>query len=360
MEVRGGLAERKGEAGVKTAVFVDKERIEIREMPTPDPPAGCALVRNRASAICGSDKGLWTGPGPKPGFHGHEFAGEVVSVGRGVEKFRPDDRVMVLAVVGCGKCPECLRGRFPYCAHRGGLPQLPGAGYADHAVVLERNLVMLPDDLSFELGALLTDALGTPARAVRRSGLQAEDVAAVLGLGPIGLNAVLVLKAVKATVIGVDPVAYRRHAALRLGADVVLDNGSLPASEEGPSPLARALREITGGGPDYAFECSGKAGRDALEAVRMGGKVAFVGECASLEISPSEHFIRRHIEAFGSWYVTKADVLRNVEMVRAGLVDPLKVVTHYLPFEEIARGFALACGLEEECLKVVLQMGATS
>jgi len=252
----------------------------------------------------------------------------------------------VMAVSGCGVCVDCQRGRFAYCEAG---PKGREGGYAEYQVAPAELLLPLPDGLPFEVGCLLTDALGTPARAVRRSGIEAGAMAAVIGCGPIGLNAVMMLKAYGALVIALDPVAYRVEAARELGADFGIDLSRDSAVE--------AIRAITRVGADYVFECSGHGGKEALAAVRRAGKVAFVGECPKLEISPSEDFIRRHIEVFGSWYITRMDYVQNVRLVERGLVDPMRIVTHILPLAEIARGFDVFCGHKEGALKVVVRCG---
>jgi len=332
---------------MKAAVFHDREDVRIEEAPTPEPGPGEALVRNMACGICGSDKGLWTAPGPKPGIHGHESAGIVERIGPDVTDIEPGDRVVVMAVIGCGQCVDCRRGQFSYCEVQA--PSGRGGGYGEFQAAPAELLLPLPEGVPFEVGCLLTDALGTPARAVRRSGIEAGAMAAVFGCGPIGLNAVMVLKAYGATVIALDPIAYRVEAARELGADFGIDLSRDSAVD--------AIRAITRVGADYVFECSGHGGKEALASVRRAGKVAFVGECPSLEISPSEDFIRRHVEVFGSWYLTRTDFLQNVKLVESGAVDPMRIVTHLLPFEEIGRGFDVFCNHKEGALKVVLRFG---
>jgi len=331
---------------MKAAIFYDREDVRIEEVPTPSPGPGEALVRNMACGICGSDKGLWLGPGAKPGIHGHESAGIVEQVGKGVDDVRPGDRVAVMAVVGCGECIDCRRGEFVYCEAG---PRGRSGGFAEYQVAPAGLALPLPAGVPFEVGCLLTDAVGTPARAVRRSGIGAGDMAAVFGCGPIGLNAVQVLKAYGASVIALDPLGYRVEAARELGADFGVDLSRDSA--------VGAIRAITRVGADYVFECSGHAGKEALASVRRAGKVAFVGECASLEISPSEDLIRRHVEVFGTWYLTRTDYLQNVRLVEKGEVDPMRVVSHLLPFEEISRGFDIFCNHKEQALKVVLRFG---
>lgn len=330
---------------MKAAVFLDRERVSIEQVPDPQPSEGEVLVRVRASGICGSDAGLWTQPGPKPGVHGHEVAGVIERCGPGVENWQPGDRVAVMAVVGCGKCAQCLRGRDNYCAHR---PTGLSGGFGEFMVAPQRCLVPVPDDIPFETACLLTDCMGTPARAVRRSGAGPDTLAAVFGCGPIGLMAIQVLTANGATALAVDMVDYRLAAAVKCGAAQAID----ASRQDAPA----VIRERSGGGVDIAFECSGKAGKEALACVRPGGRVAFVGECPRLEVSPSEDFIRRNVEAFGSWYITRADYFANIDLVRSRRVSPDRIVTHRMPLEQIARGFDLFCNRRDGCLKVVLTL----
>ena len=328
---------------MKAAIFHDRERVSIEQVPDPQPGEGDVLVRVQASGICGSDAGLWTQPGPKPGVHGHEVAGVVEKCGPNVENWKAGDRVAIMAVVGCGTCADCQRGRANYCAHG---PKGLAGGFGELMVAPARCLVPVPDDIPFEAACLLTDCMGTPARAVKRSGAGPDDLAVVFGCGPIGLMCVQALRAVGAVVLAADMVDYRLEAAVKCGAA-----GTINASKQ---DAVGAIRQRAGIGADFAFECSGHAGKQALACVRTGGRVAFVGECPHLDVSPSEDFIRRHVEAFGSWYITRADYFANIDLVRSGRVDPGIIVTHKLPLEGIGRAFDLFCNRKDGCLKVVL------
>ncbi len=173
---------------------------------------------------------------------------------------------------------------------------------------------------------------------------------AVFGCGPIGLNAVMAAKAYGAQVIAVDPIAYRREAASRLGADHVVD-------ADGESPADR-IREITDGGADKAMECSGnpEAERQSMACLRPTGSAVFVGECGKLEISPSSDLIRRDITVMGSWYMHLSDFPANVHLCEVTGADPLRAVTHRVPLEEIEAGFATFCDRQDGCLKAIVMM----
>ena len=299
------------------------------------------------SGICGSDKRLYLAEGEKPGVHGHEAAGIVAEVGDGVTRLHEGDAVVVYDVIGCGQCGFCLQGQFTYCRQRkGGV----SGGFGELLVAPERNLIRMPGGMSFDRGCLMSDCFGTPAKAVRRVGVTAGETVAVFGCGPIGLNAVMAAKAYGARVIAVDPIPYRRQAAVRLGGDEAVE-------AESDDPVAR-IQAITGGGADKAMECSGTpaAGRHCIECLRPAGSAVFVGECGKLELSPSADLIRRDITVMGSWYMHLSDFPANVHLCDTTGADPLRAVTHTVPLEEIEAGFAAFCDRQEGCLKVIVRM----
>lgn len=332
---------------MKAAVFTGLREVKTEEVPTPRCPEDGVIVQVMASGICGSDKWLFLGDGAKTGIHGHEAAGVVVEVGPKVTRRSVGDRVAVYDVIGCGACAYCAVGEFTRCRRRKGSVS---GGYGQYVACPERNALPLPDDISFERGCLMLDAMGTPAKAARRLGVSRGMTAAVYGCGPIGLNAVQVCTAMGARVIAVDPEGYRREAALRLGAVLAVD-----PQERSPS---EAIIEVTGEGADRAMECSGnpQALRQAIESVHPDGWVGVVGECRTVEISPSDDLIRRDVHIMGSWYLNVEDFYRNIELYRTTSADPLRVVTHMVPLGKIERGFQLFCDHEDACLKVVVRV----
>ncbi|MFQ5808294.1 MAG: zinc-binding dehydrogenase [Armatimonadota bacterium] len=333
---------------LRAAAFVGERQVEIRDVPAPEIVAPDDVqVRVIRSGICGSDKRLYLGQGEKPGIHGHEAAGIVAAVGEGVTRLREGDAVVVYDVIGCGECAFCLRGQFTYCGQRkGGV----SGGFGELLVAPERNLIRVPEGMSFDRACLMSDCFGTPAKAVRRVGVCAGETVAVFGCGPIGLNAVMAAKAYGARVIAVDPIQYRREAAEGLGADHAIDAES--------NELVQQIQEISGGGADKAMECSGspEGGRQCIECLRPAGSAVFVGECGKLELSPSADLIRRDITVMGSWYMHLSDFPTNVRLCDTTGADPLRIVTHRAPLEDIESGFAAFCDRQEECLKAIVLM----
>ncbi len=334
---------------MKAAMFLGRGRVAIEDRPDPQiTSADECLVRVMACGICGSDKRPFAADGPSEQIMGHEAVGEVVEVGRGATRLRPGDRVAVYNLIGCGQCAYCRQGRITYC------PDTQGSvngGYGELLVAPERNLLPLPDEVDWLRGCLFTDVLGTPMKAVRLAGVREGDRVVVIGCGPIGLGTVQICVARGARVMAVDVLDYRLEAATDLGAEA--------ACNAGAEDTVEAARRWTGPGSDAAFDCTGAEGLAtvALDCLRPGGTAMCVGANMQMSFSPWRHIISRDAKLGGSWYLHFEDFAEVVRLYRAKLIDPLPLVTHRVPLEEIARGFELFTGHEDGCIKVVVLPG---
>lgn len=332
------------------ARFLGEGRIAVEEVPTPEitRPDDCQ-VQVMACGICGSDRRIVSQPVPPAGIMGHEAVGQVLAVGEGVTRVQVGDQVAVYGVIGCGRCHWCLQGRITYCESRQGSVN---GGFAEVLVAPERALLPLPPDLGWVRAALFTDVLGTPHKAMRLAGVGAGDTVVVLGCGPIGLGAVLIGAAKGARVLAADTLDYRLAVAERMGAEVVCN----AESEE----LVQAARDWTRLGVDCAFDCTGSPGAaiTALDCLRPGGRAMCVGANQHMEFSPWQHIISRDTSLGGSWYLHYEDFQACLELYRSTGLDPLPMVTHTVPLEEIARGFELFMERKDGCLKVVVLVGS--
>ena len=323
--------------------------LRVVELSDPQPRPGAALIRVRASGICGSDKWYWT-TGPTDFIAGHEVAGAVVAVGDGVTALKPGDRVAVNNVVGCGACPACSAGAFTRCPNRTGNDV--NDGFCEYVVAPERNCLVLEPAVDYEAGCLVFDQWGTPFAAVERGAVVAADAVAVTGLGPIGLGAVKCATLRGARVIALDPVPYRREMALRLGASAVLD----PRAEGAVS----ALKDRTGGGPTVGIECSGngKAYGLLLAALRPEGRLVSVGEHAEFTFHPSDDVIRKNLSILGSWYSTMPQGAAVQRLMAQGALPAKALVTHTVTLEEAPSAFARAVEMADGVVKTVILMPA--
>jgi len=322
--------------------------LRVVQMSDPTVRPGTALIRVRASGICGSDKWYWT-TGPTDFIAGHEAAGDVVAIGDGVAGLRVGDRVAVNNVVGCGACPMCAEGAFTLCHNRTGKDDV-NDGFCEYVVAPERNCLLLDPAVDYVAGCLLFDQWGTPFAAVERAAVTAADTVAVTGLGPIGLGAVKCASLRGARVIALDPVAYRREMALEMGADAALDPTAADARV--------ALVAVTGGGPSVALECSGNgaAYKMQLAALRARGRLVSVGEHAEFTFSPSDDVLRRNLAILGSWYTTMPQGAAVQRLMVKGTILAKALVTHTVSLEEAPSAFARAVDMTDGVVKTVIVM----
>jgi threonine dehydrogenase-like Zn-dependent dehydrogenase len=317
--------------------------VDLRDVPVPVPGEGQVLLATRASTICGSDlraiyrEHLGEGPEAYQGVvGGHEPAGRVVAVGGGVERIAVGDRVVVYHISGCGQCEECRRGYQISCtsSRRAAYGWQRDGGHADHLLAEERDLLVLPDELSFLDGAVVACGFGTAYEALCRVGVSGRDRVLVTGLGPVGSAVGLLAKAMGASlVVGTDPSPARRALALELGA---VDQAVAGTDEE--------LDALLGDGAEVAVDCSGN-GRGQLTALRhtrRWGRAALVGEGGQLTVDVSEVLIHRQLTVHGSWVTSTprmAELLVN--LVRWDL-HPQVLVTDTFSIDEAARAYEVA------------------
>jgi 6-hydroxycyclohex-1-ene-1-carbonyl-CoA dehydrogenase len=323
---------------VRAAVFHGNGLgLVVQEWPTPEPRAGEMLVDVAACGVCHTDlhyldHGTPTFK-PAPIVLGHEISGTVAALGPGVEAFAVGDRVLIPAVLTCGTCTPCRTGRENLCERGVMLGNHIDGGYAEYVAVAAKDVVRLPDEIPLVEGAIIADALTTPYHAVTRRGrVTPGDWVVVVGCGGVGLNLVQVAAAAGAHVIAVDVAAAKREWALRLGAVEVIDPG-------GSQRLDRAVRALTGGGADVAFEAVGKPAtqEEAMSCLRAGGRLVLVGFSPEAMALNTGRMMFREIEVVGSLGCRPVDYPRVLELVRRGRLKVAELVTHRFPLEEIDR-----------------------
>ena len=265
---------------MKAVVLRGPGDVRLEEVPDPVLQVETdAIVRVAAAAICGAD--LFPLHGLTPGFElgtilGHEFAGIVVEVGTAVTSVRPGQRVVNMSLVADGTCAACRAGRVTQCSGRslfgysGVYPRLDGA-QADLVRVPYADTVLspLPDSVSDEAAVFLADNLPTAYDAVVRGEVKRGDLVCVVGLGAVGLMAVMVAREVGATVFATDGVEQRRDLAASLGARVF-------ETREAGDAVARASNGL---GADVVVEAAGTPGAldAALRLARGRGVISVVG-----------------------------------------------------------------------------------
>jgi 2-desacetyl-2-hydroxyethyl bacteriochlorophyllide A dehydrogenase len=331
--------------------------VSVEERPQPELiDAEDAIVRIDASGVCGSDLHIFHGRVQiEAGFTiGHEYVGTVLAAGDAVTRVAVGDRVLGCFQTACGTCFFCRRGDYHRCAqsrtfgHGAALGNLQGT-QAEMALVPHANLVLrrVPDGMSNDVALFAGDVMGTGFHAVVESGLKPGDVAAVLGLGPVGLCAVQAARAVGAArVLAIDSVPERLAVAKALGGEPV------HLTEEDPR---QAVRDATEGrGVDVCIDAVGdpKVLDSAIRLTRPCGSIQCIGVYAE----------RADVHMGLLWLKTltlrggQANVIGHVDRVlallSAGVLDPSALVTHHMKLDDAADAYAVFD--RREALKVVL------
>jgi threonine dehydrogenase-like Zn-dependent dehydrogenase len=330
---------------MKAVVLPGNREVRVDERETPRPGPGEVLVATRASAICRSDMGLYTGTSAIVGGEqagtgfvvpGHEPAGVIADVGDGVTGLAVGDRVAAHLALGCGRCEYCHSGYLMLCPQWKCLGFDVDGGDADYFVIPARNALPLPDDVSYVAGAVMTDMVGSQYHTQKVLGVRGGQTVAVVGLGPMGAAAVLVARALGAEAIAVDLLPERLEMAASLGARETVDSTSRDALE--------AVLKATGGrGVEVAIDCSGApAGQNlALDAAAKQGRVAFVGESRATQINPSDQIIRKLLTVVGGWYFPLHEWPEIVRLVVDQQLPVEDLVTHRFPIDDAATAFAM-------------------
>jgi 2-desacetyl-2-hydroxyethyl bacteriochlorophyllide A dehydrogenase len=342
---------------MRAVTFQAPGEVQVTDVPEPElSDAGDAIVRIEATGVCGSDLHIYHGRVQiEPGFTiGHEYVGTVLAVGEGVHSVAVGDRVLGCFQTACGRCFFCRRGWFHKCdssrtfGHGAALGSLQGT-QAERALIPAADLVLrkIPAGMSDEVALFAGDVMGTGFHAVDDSGLRPGDVAAVLGLGPVGLCAVQAARAAGAArVIAIDTVPERLAMAESFGAEPV------HLSEQDPRAAAREVSE--GRGVDVCIDAVGdpRAFDLALRLTRKCGTVQAVGVYAErAEVHMGLLWIKSlHVCAGHANVIAHVD--RVLAMMGAGLLDPTPLVTHHMPLEDAPEAYALYD--RREALKIVL------
>ncbi|MEJ2336132.1 MAG: zinc-binding dehydrogenase [Gemmatimonadales bacterium] len=325
---------------MRAAVFHGAESgLSIEEVPTPSPVPGEALVRVAGCGMCHTDlhyldHGVPTFK-PPPIILGHEAAGTVAAVGERVTDWSEGDRVLIPAVLSCGRCRFCRMGRENLCERLEMLGNHIDGAYAEYVAVNASELVAVPEEIPLDKASVIADAVSTPYHAVKHRGrVRTGDTVAVVGCGGVGLNIVQCAAAAGGRVIAIDLNEERLEIARTLGAEETIN-------PEGVERLDKHVRKLTGGGVDVAFEAIGQPAtvEMAFSLLRKGARLCviwFSHEPATIPVGKLMFF---ELEMVGSLGCGGGDYPEIVELVRQGKLQLDPVVSGTIPLEEIEEGF---------------------
>lgn len=388
---------------MKATCWMGTRNIEVEQVPDPTiMNAGDAIVKITSTAICGSDLHLYNGfiPTMKRGdVMGHEFMGEVVEVGKGVQSLRAGDRVVVPFPIACGHCAQCEREMYSLCENSNpnawmaeklwgyspcgifGYSHMLGGyagGQAEYARVpyADVNPLKVPEELDDEQVLFLSDIFPTGYMAAEACGIQPGDTVAVFGCGPVGQFAIKSAYMLGAErVIAIDRFPYRlRMAHDRAGADTI-------NYEE--VDVFEALEEMTGGrGPDHCIDAVGLEGhapgvhgaydkvktammletdrpvalRQAILACRSGGTVSVAGVYGGfIDKFPMGAVVNRSLTIKSGQTHVQRYMRPLLKRIQNGEIDPSFVITHRLTLSDAAHGYEMFAKKHDECMKVVMR-----
>lgn len=263
------------------AVLYGKEDVKIEKVPIPPLEVGEVLVKVNVALTCGTDlkvfrRGYHARMIVPPALFGHELSGVIEEVGPGVRDFRRGMKVVALNSAPCGSCFYCMKHQENLCEDL----LFNNGAYAEYIKIprriVESNMLALPDDVTFE-SAAMTEPLACALRGLQETGADIGDTVTVIGAGPLGLMLVQVAKLSGCNVIAVVKREEQVHAALRFGADDVVQ------LDKSRDPIKDVIHLTEGRGSDVVIEAVGRpqAWQWAVEMVRRGGAVNFFGGCAN-------------------------------------------------------------------------------
>ena len=341
---------------MKALLLVDKEKLQMTDMPIPEVGAGELLVRVKTCGICGSDVHGYdgsTGRRIPPIFMGHEAAGIIERVGADVRNFKPGDRITFDSTVSCGACAYCRAGRINLCDNRRVLGVSCGeyrrhGCFAEYVAIPQHIAYRLPDALSFEHAAMV-EAVSIALHAVSRATPALGDSAVVIGAGMIGQLIVQTLRAAGCgTLIAIDLDETRLAKARQFGADHVF-NAKAPN-------LVESIRSLTdGAGAHTAFEAVGatESIAAAINAVRKGGKVTLVGNLAAKVDLPLQNVVTRELTLLGSC-ASSGEYPACLDLMGRGKIDVQSLISAVAPLEQGPQWFTRLHRHEPGLMKVIL------
>ncbi len=347
---------------MRAAVLYGPEDIRIEDRPVPKPGVGEVLVKVAACGICGTDIKIITKGMPKmPPYgdfiFGHEWAGTVVALGETVDEFKVGDRVAIEAHKGCGRCENCLDGKYTACFNYGRLEKghrtsgmTVNGGFAEYAVHHVNSVYKIPDNIGFNEATFVTTA-GCALYALDvAGGYIVGDTVVIIGPGPIGLAAVQGAKALGAEKVILTGTREERLAIGRYyGADHTIN-----VKEEDP---VERIMELTGGkGADIVLECAGtqQSLNQGLQGAKKGGVmvlVAFYKEPVTIDLS---HAVLNQIKILSVRGEGNQNCRRALAMQSQGKIKTDKIITHSFPLEELNEAIQTFVERRDGAMKVVI------
>ena len=338
---------------MKAAICTEIGKIEIHDVPKPVPGPGEALVKVKSAGVCGSDVDGYRGQHPMiqpPIILGHECSGIIAEVGPGVPQSRLGEAVSVEPFFTCGKCPFCLEGTYNFCSDLKIIGHQVAGAFAEFVLIPAKFAHPMPEGVTFEEAAILEPCSGA-LHAVRRCGIQSGDFVVIVGCGTMGSFATQHCRNLSAEVLVIEPVAFKREAALDLGAAHAIDPGAQDAEA--------AVRELTGGKmADVVIEAVGerKTLEQTVSLVKNGGKIMLIGWTGNAA-DPFDltNTTFRELTVLGTLGFCR-DFPISMKLLGAGKVNIRRIITHRFDLDHVQEAIEMLAHRADGIWKAVVNM----
>ena len=344
------------------AVYHGKEDVRLETVPVPEIGPGEVLIRVHTCGICGTDlKKIATGSHSAPRIFGHETAGKIIAVGRGVDNFQIGDRVMVFHHIPCGECYYCRHKVFAQCpvykkvgATAGFEPS--GGGFAGYIRAMDwivrKGVVRIPDGVSYEQASFI-EPVNTCMKAIESLRIESGEIVFVIGQGPIGITLAVLAKRAGATVVTSDLYPQRLKISEGYGLRHNVD-----ASKANPATLVREFTDGRGADAVILATAGNSLIRPAIDAARPGGRVMFFAQTQRGEVVIDPAAVCVDEKTLMGSYSASVDLQdENVRLVFSGEIDFERLITHRFPLDRAVEALHLAARPGPDSMKVVIQPG---
>lgn len=351
---------------MRAAVYKGNSVISVEEIPTPPLGTGEMLIEVRSCGICHTDlKKVEHNLLPPPRIYGHETAGVVAAVGEGVTKYAPGDRVIVFHHIPCKQCFYCQRHLYAQCAvyKKVGVTagyEPAGGGFSQYVRVMDwivrAGVEKIPDGVSFDR-ACFVEPVNTCLKAVEMAAPRKDELALVLGQGPIGLIFTMLLKHKGVRCLTTDAMESRRALSLQFGSVASYH----PLTVDLPGEAARFT---DGRGADVVFVCASAPGivEQAVRASRPGSRILLFAQTSHkerIEVSGADICVGERT-LFGAYSADVDLQAESARLVFSGDLPVEELISHRLPLEQIQNGIDLALHPDDKSLKIIVQPQRTT
>ena len=333
-------------------MFKAPGRIEVLDLPIPEPSLGEVRIKVLGCGVCGTDAHIYSGQihnAEPPAVLGHEIYGQVDKVGGGVEGFNSGDRVVVDPFIFCGNCESCKRGEYRFCERENFIGYQRQGGFAQYTTAPSVNVYKIDTDIDVR-DAVLVETLSTVLAGLSNLKTEAGRSFLLLGAGTVGLlwNRV-VKRSLAATLVQTELMPMRRSKAESQGADRVLS----PKEES----LERVVRELCTRGLDYLIDATGSTAaiEEALPLLKRGGTFLSFGICPEEErLSLSLNWFYHRQARFLTSRRPPREMQRAIELLEHGRLQLSDLVTGIYPLHEIELAFQRFTAAKDEEIKMMI------